>query len=413
MSLILRQKNLTYRTVRSIHLSNRKKIAILGWYGAFNVGDEAILSGILVSLKSVMPNSDFVTFSLHPKLTARLHGVKAFAYYKLFQILPKIDALVVGGGTLLTDWQLALPLFLYLISAVGWAKILRKPVVLYAVGAEPFSTRLGRFLVRIILNRVDLITVRGHRSKRALEMLGLAKPIHVTADPALTLQPADDGEAEEMLKREEIGIGEGPRVVVSLRRLRGNGQSVKFEWLVAEICDFLVESYGAEVIFLPMSTSVYDDDRKIMAETIGMMKNREKARLIIGRLTPQEAMAIIRLSSLLVSMRLHPLIFAAETHTPMIALIGRVNHFVPPSNNKISEFLEMINQESLIYNYEDASTIDLLSKIEELIAVSHLGNGLSLDVETLEEACFYNARLVGESVNYLWEGGVKFWPWRK
>jgi len=55
--------------------------------------------------------------------------------------------------------------------------MLGKPVMLYALGAEPFSTRLGRFLARTIVNQVDLITVRGHRSKKALKMLGVAKPI--------------------------------------------------------------------------------------------------------------------------------------------------------------------------------------------------------------------------------------------
>ncbi|MEM3047396.1 MAG: polysaccharide pyruvyl transferase family protein, partial [Candidatus Bathyarchaeia archaeon] len=155
-----------------------RSIAILGWYGDFNAGNEAILSGILLSLRGVMPHGDFAVFSWHPELTARQHRVRAFPYYKLFQVLPRVDALIVGGGTLLTDWQLALPLFSLLVLAVGWAKMLGKPVIFYAVGAEPFSTRLGRILARAIINRADLVTVRGYRSKRFLEMLGTAKPIH-------------------------------------------------------------------------------------------------------------------------------------------------------------------------------------------------------------------------------------------
>jgi len=362
------------------------------------VGDETILSGILTSLKSVMPDSDFITFSWHPKLTARQYGVKAFPYYKFFQILPKVDALIVGGGTLLTDWQLALPLFLYLILAIGWVKVLRKSVIFYAVGAEPFYTRLGKLLAQRILDRVDLITVRGSRSKRALQILGLAKSIHVTADPSLILKPADGMGAEEMLKRGEMDISEGPRVVVCLRRWRGNGEGVEFKRIMAEVYDCLVEKFGAEVIFLPMSTSVFDDDRKISTEIIGMMKNHGRIKLIKDRLNPQEVMTIIRASNLVVSMRLHPLIFAAKTHTPMIALVGRINHFVPPSNNKISEFLERINLEDWICNYEDMRTIDLLSKIEALMASRKRVNP---NLETLKEACIYNAKLTEESIKQL------------
>lgn len=368
---------MTNRSVRFVHQPDRRKIAILGWYGDFNVGNAAILSGMLALLKSVMRDSDFLTFSWHPKLTARRYGVKAFPYYKLFQTLPKVDALIVGGGTLLTDWQLALLPFLFLASAICWAKMLGKPVMLFAIGVEPFSTRLGRFLARTIVNRADLITVRGYRSKRALEMLGVAKPIHVTADPALTLQPVNEEKAEEILKHEGVDNGEGPKVVVCLRRWRGNGErkSANFKEVMAEICDYLVENFGAEVILLPMSTSIYDDDRKAAIEIIKMTKNHGRVKLITGRYTPQEVMAVVGHSNMVVSMRLHPLIFAAATHTPMIALIGRVSPFVPPSNNKISEFLESMNKESLIYNYENVSAIDLLSKIEALMATGYMGNG--------------------------------------
>jgi polysaccharide pyruvyl transferase WcaK-like protein len=68
-------------------------------------------------------------------------------------------------------------------SSARLAKMLGKKVVLHAVGAEPFSTRFGRVIAQPIFNRVDLITVRGYRSKSALEMLGLNKPVCVTADP--------------------------------------------------------------------------------------------------------------------------------------------------------------------------------------------------------------------------------------
>lgn len=383
--------------VKSVYRSNLRKIAILGWYGDFNVGNDAILLGILASLKSVMPDNDFITFSWHPKLTARRYGVKTFPYYKFFQFVPKVDALLVGGGTLLTDWQLALPLFLFLALAIGWAKVLGNPVMLYAVGAEPFSTRTGRFLARTILNRVDLITVRGNRSKRFLEKLGVSKPIHVTVDLALVLQPLDNGGAKGILKREGISEVGNPRVVVCLRHCNGT-EGVKLKHVIAEVCDYLAENFGAEVVFLPMSTSVYDDDRKIMAEALEMMKNRGRVKFITDRLTPQETMIIIGLSSVVVSMRLHPLIFAAATHTPMIALVGRINHFVPQSNNKISEFMEMISRQSWIFNYENLHTNDLLSKIETLLAASQPRNRLTLNVETLKETCFNNSELIEKTI---------------
>jgi len=369
-------RKLTFKSVRHVHHFNRRKIAILGWYGDFNVGNDAVLLGILSSLKNVMHNTDFVTFSWHPNLTTRKYGVKALSYHKLFQTIPKVDALIVGGGTLLTDWQLALLPFIFLVSAVYWAKALGKKIMFYAVGAEPFYTRLGRFLTRKIVNKADIITVRGYRSKKALEMLGVTKPIHVKADPALTLQPVNEERAEEILKHEGIDNGEEPRVVICLRRWRviGEKKSANLKVVMADVCDYLVEKFRAEVILLPMSTSVYDDDRKVAIEIIRMMKNHGRVKLITGRYTPQEVMAVVERSNLVVSMRLHPLIFAVKTQTPMIALVGIVSPFVPPSTNKISEFLESVNQESPIHDYENVKTVDLLSEIEAFMTTSHVGN---------------------------------------
>jgi len=58
----------------------------------------------------------------------------------------------------------------------------------------------------------------------------------------------------------------------------------------------------------------------------------------------------------------------------------------------------MINQEAWICNYEGTRTIDLLRKIEALIEAGQLRNGLAPNLETLKEACVYNAKLIEESM---------------
>ena len=374
---------------------SEKRIAVLGWYGDFNVGNDAILSGIAASFKKVMPNNRLLTFSWQPRLTSKQNDVKALHYFKLFPRLSGVDALLVGGGTILTDWQLAFPLFLVLVGAIVWAKMLGKKVVLYAVGAEPFSTKFGRAVAKAIFNRVDLITVRGYRSKSALEMLGLDKPVWVTADPALLLQPKGSGKVDEVLPPEEARKAEGPRIVVCLRDCKGeNGEFKRF---LADGLDYCVEAFDAEIVFLPISTSVYDDDRKVMVEILRNMKNSGRVKLFMERLTSQEAMAVIRRSDLVISMRLHALIFAAAMHTPAIALTGRVNRFVPPSDNKIAEFLEMINRDEWACSYESADAGALLGKIEKKLAEARRREGsLTPNLEVLKARCAYNARLVEE-----------------
>jgi len=359
-----------------------------------------MLSGIVSSLKTVMPNIKIAAFSWRPKLTSKQHRIKAYPYYKLPQILPKVDALIVGGGTLLTDWRLTLPLFLSLLGIIYWAKKLGKPVILYAIGAEPPSTRLGKFLAQSILNRVDLITVRGNRSKKALELMGIARPrIYTTADPALILQPPNPDPATKILAGN--GITEHrPLVVICVRHwTESDGEQSRLKQTLAEACDYLVDNFRADIIFLPMSTSNYDDDRRTAAEIMKTIKSNGRVKLIMERHPPKEAMAVIRRSDLVISMRLHPLIFAAATYVPMIALTGKISSFVPPSENKILEFLEMIDQETLAYNYKNMRSADLFNKINEaMLAKKQAKYKLNPKIKKLKNMCYSNAKLVRELV---------------
>jgi polysaccharide pyruvyl transferase CsaB len=374
---------------------SEKRIAVLGWYGDFNIGNDAILSGIAASFKKIMPNSRLLTFSWQPKLTSEQNDVNALHYFSLFPSITRVDALLVGGGTILTDWQLAFPMFLVLVGAIFWAKMLGKKVVLYAVGAEPFSTKFGRVIAQTIFNRVDLITVRGYRSKNALEMLGLKKPVCVTADPALLLQPKSSGIDKDVHKPEVSHQTKGTRIVVCLRDCKE--ENGKFKNFIADSLDYCADNFDAEIVLLPISTSSYDDDRKIMVEVLRSMKNQSKVKLIINRLTSQEAMDVIKHSDLVVSMRLHALIFAAAMHTPAIALTGRVNNFVPPSDNKITEFLEMINREAWICGYQETNAIDLLDKIEKKLADARQQEGrVTPNLEDLKARCAHNAKMVEE-----------------
>ena len=56
----------------------RKGVLIAGYYGAGNTGDEAILSGMISSLKSE-GIKDITVLSRNPEETRVLHGVEYFA----------------------------------------------------------------------------------------------------------------------------------------------------------------------------------------------------------------------------------------------------------------------------------------------------------------------------------------------
>jgi len=355
-----------------------ERVAILGWYGDFNVGNDMLLLGVLFHLRRSAPNSRLIVFSWHPKATAKLCGDEAqvFFFHKILSVMPKVDTLVIGGGTLLTDWRLTLPLFIPFALIALWSKSLGKKVVLYGVGVERFCTRIGKFLARKFVNAADLIVVRGYQSLEKLKVLGCEKKIFVKSDIAFRLPPPSEKERMEILMR-----------ILGSRNLEASRRSFKviicpkhssennmIEKTLAEVADKLIEKFGAKVVFLPMSTSLYDDDRKAINRIVKMSRRSREITSLRGRYSPSEVMALIGWSDLVISMRLHPLIISAKMGKPAIALAGASTPIAPPSLDKISEVIEFIQKKSAYKNMDDISichiNVDadqIISKIRELL----------------------------------------------
>ena len=57
------------------------RIALSGYYGFDNAGDEALLNAITSSIRRLAPEAEFVVFSGAPEKTSSEHGVQA-VYYK-------------------------------------------------------------------------------------------------------------------------------------------------------------------------------------------------------------------------------------------------------------------------------------------------------------------------------------------
>lgn len=350
------------------------KVAVLGWYGDFNVGNDALLLGILYNLAAASSNDDTIVFSWHPKLTAKLYGVHAAFYHKVFTVIPRINTLVVGGGTLLTDWKLALFLFIFLSLTILWAKKLGKKILLYGIGVERFTTKIGRLLARKIASAADIIVVRGYESAKELKRLGHNGKVFVSEDLAFTLPSPNEKDQDEILRnvfKTKRPLAKGDlKVIICPKRCLGMS---KIKKTLVEIADRLIEEHNAKVIFLPMSTSLYDDDRRAIEEIVRLSKRRGEIILLKGRYTPMEVMALIGWSDLVISMRLHPLIFSVKMGKPAIALIGASTLATPPSTSKIYEAIECINQRNAQENNDkicicnmNIDSSQLMDKIRQL-----------------------------------------------
>ena len=96
-------------------MSDTRYIAISGYYGFENFGDEAILSVLAKELKSRGHN--VTVFSKNPRFTSAKLGVNSvytFSLKSIINTLKNCDVLISGGGSLLQDATSLKSLFYYL-----------------------------------------------------------------------------------------------------------------------------------------------------------------------------------------------------------------------------------------------------------------------------------------------------------
>jgi polysaccharide pyruvyl transferase WcaK-like protein len=182
--------------------SQTVRIAISGYYGFRNSGDEAVLRSILLALEEqgsaqgvrVQP----VVLSADPESTSAMYGVEAAHRMRPADILRTLrgcDGLISGGGSLLQDATGAMTIPYY-AGIMKLAQLLGKPTFAYAQGIGPVNRRWMDPLIRGIMKRSAYVSVRDAESAALLARIGVkADRIEIVPDPVMGL-PLPAGAAE-------------------------------------------------------------------------------------------------------------------------------------------------------------------------------------------------------------------------
>ncbi len=307
-----------------------KKIFIFGYYGFKNLGDEAILSSIIKSIKDRNKLAEIYALSYNVRYTEQIHGIKGVRRNSIRDIvrtIKKCDLVISGGGSLLQDVTSSRSLSYYL-GIIIIAKLFKKPVLFFSNGFGPINNSMNKYITSVIVNKVDRILVRDEDSKLAMKKIGIRQSIEVTADATFILESINPSSVRMLLKQEGVSMDE-PLVGISVRPWHTQEKFIK---IIAKFADYIV-SKGIGVVFIPMQAH---KDTKI-AESIERLMNR-KAYILKNEYRPEEVLGIIGVMDLLIGMRLHALIFAAIKGIPMLGL-----EYDP----KIASFLKTVHQENV------------------------------------------------------------------
>lgn len=367
------------------------KIMISGYYGFNNTGDEAILKSMVGAFKEKIPQIKITVLSQSPLQTSQSYQVKAINRLHLIDImrcLRDTNLFISGGGGLLQDstgkgWSI-----LYYLGLILAAKTVKVPVMIYAQGIGPVNKQINKKLMKWILNKVDLITVRDKPSKELLENLGVVKPsIYVNSDPVFLLKKKNINNIIDRhpLIQQLINSDNRPLIGVSVREYKGNGLDSKS--IFAQAADYLVENYQAKIIFLPFK---FDEDVYSSEEILSLMKN--KAEVLKIKLEPEELLSVLSRLSLLVGVRLHSIIFSSIANIPFVAF-----NYDP----KVKYFVEDLGLSELLLEIgEDISLKNIQEKVEYIRENNDKIKDILLEkVNNLEEKALANNELVYKFLN--------------
>ena len=174
------------------------RVAVVGFQGFGNVGDEAILMGIEVLIGARLRVA--TVFAGDRELVigfpeaARVRTARHLPTIAAWRALRRVDALVISGGGLINDyWPAVIPRY------VAWCLVGRLAgcrVVWIGAGVGPIRRRLWRWLAGLGFLASRVVLVRDQASESWVRRCYPGTTVRVIADPAffLPVVPTADGE---------------------------------------------------------------------------------------------------------------------------------------------------------------------------------------------------------------------------
>lgn len=328
-----------------------KKIVIHGCTGLKNSGDEAILQ---VIVQQYGKEYDITAISRNVSYTEKMHpGIRVIPDERdrCMEAIEECDLFLLGGGGLLQDETTIFNVSVWL-KYLKYARRLGKRICVYANSIGPLKWKRNRYLVKKYLGDVDLITLRDKDSALLLKEIGITENVYITADPVFSLE----WEEEEPKKEEYVCMALRhwfdiiPFIPVRIcsklhiRSIRNRKRYNKYIDTMAETAKYINNELGYKIIFVSFLNG--RDDRvaqDILSKINGLPGNLNE--LITGEyLTPDKIINVIAHARFLIGMRLHSIIYAICTKTPMVIIDYSSKVRGMAEINRLSEYSVDINR---------------------------------------------------------------------
>jgi len=428
----------------------RKHILLTGAISFANRGTAAIVTSTLESLKNTLPGARYSVELFYPERQRQLLNIETDDIRIVPHILqPVVDSPVKGGlevmasflAALLRKIRLSIPTgilkryqqvdmivdisaeafvnffgektlptagkysrlsrYLAHLAPILMGFLLNKPVIIYAQTLGPFGGY--KHLMRLVLKRASLVTVRDATSLEMLQKEGIdTANIRLTADPAFLLEPLPRDEVLKLLKSEGVNLEslwqQGRPVIglVSQFFVKYFSDYRHFTKTLAQVADELIKRTNGYVLFIPFSSGEFtkeSDDLTAGSDICSLMENKDSFRILKSGRTPAELEGIVGVCDVILSCRMHAVIMALQMGTPSVLIA---------LNQKAYGLMQRVNQERFLADIRSLSAPELTEKICQALAEKEtIREQLKEPISKMREAALLSARLVADATQMM------------
>lgn len=317
-----------------------KKVLVLAGDADHNLGDAAIFQSLCCALRTAQDDIQITSVgeiggpASQNETVSIPRGAKGFP--RLLKCARGQDLVIIGGGGLLQDddSRIKMP---YWALRTALMRSLSARVAGYCLGAGPLTHRDSQLFARWACASMHSVSVRDAFAQSWLQRC-TSRRVTLVPDPAFMLQASSADRATQIVT--EAGLRPGRLIGVALRRwfhTRGgwlpHKMRVKFGldrgvgWMhmsmfvkqLATSLEKLSKQLDCGILLMPSYDLAHEGDVTACRSLAAELNGKVPTGFALIR-SASDYKAVAGAVTLMVSARMHPLIFAASMGTPVIGL---------------------------------------------------------------------------------------------
>ncbi len=345
-------------------------ILMQGGYGKHNTGDDTLLRVAIEQVQEVYPKARIVALAYNPQFLEESYGIEAipFKLKRIRPILFNCDAQILASGGLVNDidfdsyWKkLLTPRGKFVFLTVKATLMRKKPTIVFGVGLHLIPNFLVRWLMKMTLPKVALLSVRDEYSINVLNEIG-RKDYYFHHDPALIFRKKYNMTLQEV--KDKYGLKHDRFLFFNFRYTKNEERTrAAVEESVEYLHRFSQRYPNHDILMVPFSLHpTFELENDVIAHEEIKKKAEDKYGVknivvVQNYQTADEIKNIAQYADMMVLTRHHAPVLTYETGIPTV---------IVSYNLKCREFGELGGYKYII-DYDDLTANELMQYTEEVI----------------------------------------------